>query len=561
MLRLGDLRKTTRRSGEGAPRTVYPRFLRDRALAPRIELAVKYLESMLGRRRRDLDAEVVVQLFGDHKLARCIVACLGESYRYRARTFAELLAPEQCAALAERGIADPSRLRLWLYRRVNADLPGFAGAEERAPFLRKAAAELGVAVDALETLLTLDAPLNAILVRSGSQPSSDDVIARFNYATTAALLANASIVRVSLARLPQRPETIRELCRLAGVRGDLAGRELVLHGRQDALNNWARHGARLVRLLSALLVCGLPARSAEALVANPSGEDWIFRLDTETLGYLGAHTAHAAHATPAKDKDAAADEGAALDGLLAAWHGADALAAELVALRRAGDSGGWALRRAMDPLVVADGVVPALFSCARDGLRVPLVLASPDATAGEGWLARLAQRVPLVALVAGEDAAGTVTHATSFPVLRYAERGDAAALPGLLDAAVAGVARKAEEARLGAAIAEALRSGVVTEPRLAHLLGCAEDDVALRVALPAARLARQEPALHYVEGFGLCRGDVLDRAREAAAEVAALRGDAPAGRAWVVRQLGRRLRQVTGASEGIECLIDYLGAA
>jgi hypothetical protein len=146
-------------------------------------------------------------------------------------------------------------------------------------------------------------------------------------------------------------------------------------------------------------------------------------------------------------------------------------------------------------------------------------------------------------------------------VLRYAKRGDAAVLPGLLDAAVVGVARKAEEARLGTAIAEALRIGVVTEPRLAHLLGCAEDDVALRVALPAARLARQEPALHYVEGFGLCRGDVLDRARAAAAEVAALRGAVPAGRAWVVRQLGRRLRQVTGASEGIECLIDYLGAA
>ncbi|HEX6797123.1 MAG TPA: DUF790 family protein [Ktedonobacterales bacterium] len=549
MLRLGDLRKTTRRSGEGGLRTVYPRFLRDRTLAPRIELAVKYLESMLGRRRRDLDAEVVVQLFGDHKLARCIVACLGESYRYRARTFAELLAPEQCAALAERGIADASSLRLWLYRRVNAELPGFAGAEERAPFLRAAAAELGIAAsDVLETLLTLDALVNAILVRSGSQPSSDDVIARYNYATSAALLANASIVRVSLARVPRRPETIRELCRLAGVQGALGGRELVLHGRQDALNNWARNGARLVRLLSALLACGLPARSAEAVVANPTGEDWLFRLDAETLSYLGAHS------------HGSADDGAVLDGLLMVWQQADALAAEFAALRRSGAVGGWTLRRAAGPLVVAETVLPALFTCARDGLHVPLVVIPPDSMAGEG-LARLAGRVPLVALAAGEDAVQVATNDASLPVLRYAERGDTAALPTLLDAAVSGVARKAEEARLGAAIGEALRTGVVTEPRLAHLLGCAEDDVALRVALPAARLARQEPALHYVEGFGLCRGDVLDRAREAAAEVAALRGDAPAGRAWVVRQLGRRLRQVTGASEGIECLIDYLGAA
>ena len=30
------------------------------------------------------------------------------------------------------------------------------------------------------------------------------------------------------------------------MQGELAGRELVLHGRQDAMNGWARNGARLV---------------------------------------------------------------------------------------------------------------------------------------------------------------------------------------------------------------------------------------------------------------------------------------------------------------------------
>src|SRR5262245_44225398 len=97
MLKLADLRKTTRRSGEGDLRTVYPRFLRDRTLAPRIELAIRYFERMLGRPRRELDAEVIVGLFGDHKLARCIVVCLAAYYRHRARTFAEVL-PEPTVA-------------------------------------------------------------------------------------------------------------------------------------------------------------------------------------------------------------------------------------------------------------------------------------------------------------------------------------------------------------------------------------------------------------------------------------------------------------------------------
>src|SRR5215813_11880403 len=135
MLKLVDLRKTTRRAKSGDLRVVYPYLLRDRSLAPRIEIAVRYLESMLGRPRRELDEEVIVQLFGDHKIARCVVACLAASYRHRARAFAEVLAVERVAALAELGISGPSELRLWLFRQANIALPGFVGGAERAPFL------------------------------------------------------------------------------------------------------------------------------------------------------------------------------------------------------------------------------------------------------------------------------------------------------------------------------------------------------------------------------------------------------------------------------------------
>src|SRR5260221_5594516 len=122
MLKLQDLRKTTRRTGDGDLRIVYPKFLRDRTLAPRIDMAVRYLEAALGRTRRELDEEVIIQLFGDHKLARCIIGCLSASYRHRARTFAEALPPEQCAALVAAGITTPSELRLWLLDRKSTRL-------------------------------------------------------------------------------------------------------------------------------------------------------------------------------------------------------------------------------------------------------------------------------------------------------------------------------------------------------------------------------------------------------------------------------------------------------
>ena len=59
MLKLTDLRKTTRRVVKDDDlRIVYPRFLRDRSLGPRIELATRYLEKMVGHARRELDQEV-----------------------------------------------------------------------------------------------------------------------------------------------------------------------------------------------------------------------------------------------------------------------------------------------------------------------------------------------------------------------------------------------------------------------------------------------------------------------------------------------------------------------
>src|SRR5690348_6986253 len=135
MLKLTDLRKTTRRSGKDGMRVIYPRFLRDASLAPRIEMALRYMERMLGQPRRALDDEVIVQLFGDHKVARCLVACLGAHYRHRPRALVEVLPPEDVARLAAQGIGSASELRLWLFRRVNSQLAGFAGRDERAVFM------------------------------------------------------------------------------------------------------------------------------------------------------------------------------------------------------------------------------------------------------------------------------------------------------------------------------------------------------------------------------------------------------------------------------------------
>jgi hypothetical protein len=244
---------------------------------------------------------------------------------------------------------------------------------------------------------------------------------------------------------------------------------------------------------------------------------------------------------------------------------------DFMAVRRAGLDDGWRLRRAREPLI-ADGIlIPVLLTAIRGNTRVSLVPppASPDA---EERVRELAGRQPLAILEPHpEDKAnrrGSAAHdrapgplAEDLAIVRYSSRTEAETLPALLGSVVARVAARAATLRVESIFAAVATAGVLTEARLAERLGCVEDEVPERLAAPEAIALRDARGIRYVEGFGLCAPDVLARARAAADDVARERGGEQVGRAWTVRVLGRRLREVTGASEGIECLIAYLGAA
>lgn len=550
MLKLTDLRKTTRRANSGNGRTLYPHFLRDQSLAPRIERAIQYLESMLERPRRELDQEILMQLFGDHKLARCIVACLAATYRHRCRTFAEVLPAERVEQLAALGITNPSELRLWLFRQVNTELSGFVGSVERAPFLNQAGALIGLESAQIETLIALDSPEQAILARTGPKLTAADIITRFNYSVVAAILANAPSISISLARPPRDAEAIRDLCTLADVQAELMGRKMVLHGRQDALEGWTRHGARLVRLLAALLACGLPAQSGEAIIAAPGGEQWHLRLNTEIFAYLGM---------PAAEVCAEADFGAA--DVVECWRAQDTCAAEYAAIRRAGAEEGWTLRRATEPLSLDGAVLPALFVATRGRQRVFLVPA-PRTESGAAHLAAVTARIPLIALhvAANSPRQAFSSRTPGLPGLTYSGRGDLAQLPALLTQAAELAEKSSKAQRLEAVFEEAQDVGVLTEQQLAEGLTCTGEELLDLFARPEARALAKDYNIQYIEGFGLCSVQVLMRARAVARDVASLR-DRTESAIQRMRMLGRRLREVTGASEGIECLIAYLGAA
>lgn len=341
---LEDVRFTTRRGGEQGP-TLYPRLLRDRSHLPKVDIAIRYFESMLGCERRELDSEVLVHFFGDHKLARCMVTCLTRSYRYRVRAIHEIVRAAALRRLRRRDIDSPKALRFLLWGRLNDDGDGFLRGAERDATVETIEGELGLRPGELGRLLYLDADEHRILTRVGAEPRPEDVVAQYNFGILQTLLRHAATVELELAEWsPATADAVRELCAANDVDAELsrndASLRVRLSGRQDALGVWARHGRRLARTVVRLLErAGRTVREGSARVALRDRRAHL-RLPPEVLELLRGPSA----ASTGRD-DVGWDD--------AGWDRA------LVELTRAprGTRGVLGLRKLPDPSVWAAGIV------------------------------------------------------------------------------------------------------------------------------------------------------------------------------------------------------------
>lgn len=516
--RMQDVPRTVRREKGSDRRRLYPRLLRADKIEPQLAIGIRYFETKLGMLRRELDADALLQLFGDPRLARCLVHCLARSYRYRTRTFADLFGPERAAALAARGLELPRDLRALAYERANAG-SGFVAPTNRAQFLETLVPDLAL-VEA-EQALWLDAPDQAILTRVGPVPTPEEVLASYHLHLLDSLLRGAR--QVTLALRGDRA-LVEAVCARQGVAVECDGKVAILRGRQDGLGSWVRHGTRVARAALHLLASGALG-PGEAIV--PVGdEDCAVALDATTLRAL----------LPAKGWVAPA----------ATWAGSEAFLAEVVAERRAGAFGGWRLRRWPDPLVGERGTLWPEFSLTRGTIAIGLLpLPAEQVRAQAAALQNLAERLPFIVLAQGplRQVPEGVT------VLRLDGPGAAPALADYLARTFPQDAAEAAPAWL-AALADATRAnGSLAESDLARRLDCAEELVAARLAA----LTEGEDSLTYIDGFGLCAADFLARAQGLLdAETARNAGRLDLG------IVGRKLRTEIGRNEGLHALIAHL---
>ncbi|HWQ13036.1 MAG TPA: DUF790 family protein [Roseiflexaceae bacterium] len=130
---LSDFKKTTRRGDEG--RQLYPYQIRDGRYTAAIGYAIAYYERMVGRRRGEFESDTLLEFFGDPRLARGLVACLGRTYAWRTPQLREALGEQAARVLARAGVETPADLRARWYRLANERYGGCILPHERAQAL------------------------------------------------------------------------------------------------------------------------------------------------------------------------------------------------------------------------------------------------------------------------------------------------------------------------------------------------------------------------------------------------------------------------------------------
>ena len=290
---LKDIRVTTRRGrgeDDDALPQAYPRLLRDSSVLAKIGITVGYFESMVGKERREFEPELLVEFFGDHKLARCIVAALARHYRFRPRLVEQVVTPAALRKLQRAGLEAPRALRLELYDRANEQAGGFLVSETREEVHGRMEKRLGLKRGQLQLLLHLDADEHAVLTREGEAPSNEQVVAYYNFDVLETLLRRAEQVDLALPLTEEDAESLQALCRAQDVAVEVkrGGRAALvrLRGRHDSMGLWSRHGRRVAGTVVEVVRRHRPALLDAAARVALRDKRAVLRLTPDLLDML-----------------------------------------------------------------------------------------------------------------------------------------------------------------------------------------------------------------------------------------------------------------------------------
>lgn len=493
---LSDFKKTSRKVGD--KRTLYPHQMRDERFLAAISYAIDYYERMVGRPRKEMQADTLLEFFGDPKLARGIIACLSRTYIWHQPDVCEVVDDETYAALQQLDLNRPAALRAYLYRYANANHNGFLPIIGRSVVLETLCADLPVDRRTFEQLLTLDSAENAILTKVAGTPTARDVVALYNYHSMETALRYTSSLSLTLTGpIWSVVRTVHNISKRYGLRytiehgagGLFAGSiGITWAGKRDALGGYGRHGRRVVRGLLRLLAAHPDTPVSGEATVHLAGSVYTYLLNPAAFKTLGVQAQRLERSDEAWEAEGAAR-------LLAAWNKAY--------LR--GETGGWRLRRDPEPLISEAGVIVPEFLVMRGQQRAYLVLA--DTKTAADALVKPLKAINGRSLIIVAVEAQWAKLLAALPAIVVPHAGEPAArmlaraLPAPMAMAQLGESKWQRIER----VLEA--EGFVDETRLAEMLSCTIEQVGTIV-----RGWRTEIAT-YLPGLGLCSGDTVQEIR------------------------------------------------
>jgi predicted nuclease of restriction endonuclease-like RecB superfamily len=559
-LALADVKKrVVRREGEAY---LVPQLLRRGDLAGELAALVALFEELVGRPRECSPDDRPAEIVGDYRLARGLVAVLGDWYAWEPRVWPGSASAEEAAALDAVHIASSSQLRLALYDAVQREAGGFLPAASREGFLDEFAAGLRVRRETLDALMDLDADSHAILRRVAQSPPTPSVLGeRYNWRAVEAMLSAAALVTWVLppafaaAMGTTLGTLLKRICFLArrmGVYYDAEyaspsvstreeGRDdyarvaergapyaaerptptaeerlgpicVTLYGPQEAFGGPTRYGDRLAHLCRTILGMNRPEGGTTSAPVGMRGDALVylrsqpfhFALDERLLKLI----------LPSSADDAAEAPSAplAFDSDLERQ-----LFEEFGALEHEQASHGWHLEREPEPVLTGQTVFIPDFTLSRGERRLYLEIAgywSP------GYRERKCRKLLAVAgqidlLVAAPEEAREAFRALDgvVPCVWYAARPSARQLLASVAEHWDDFAQRRAAISPANVLADVARRGVMPITELRFALGVHDRmelaQVVADVAAAAQRAGSAQPVL--VEGLGLASAEWLAR--------------------------------------------------
>ncbi len=375
--RLEEFKKTTRKGAGDAPAAVYPHQLKDKKILTRLPIAIRTFDGSVGRRRKDMDAQAMTDFFGDPRLARGVVACLGQFYQYATPDFAQAVGRAGAQRLHGAGLLRPADIRATTYAHVNAELGGFVGEAGRAACYGALGKRFCLTAHQWDTLLHLDAEDHQVLTRAGAVPTPADLVALYNFHSLDTVLRRASAITLNgLALTSGDAAEIRALARALDVRavvgsgGTVTLTEFISEGKMGVAGLFPRRAGRLGRCLL-YLIQSYGTRAVTGWAdARVGASSFRLALSTDTLRALGM---------PTKAADEPPHWGRRMEA-------GSALLKDLRKLRAKGEGGGWRVKRLPDPVVSALGVGLPDFKLTRaqSGTKYLVLGAVSELPAAEG---------------------------------------------------------------------------------------------------------------------------------------------------------------------------------